>query len=705
MATASQVSCLGQYFQIGMFYNSNREKLTSGKHFWDSSIIQSKKQVSNTYEIITDDSLSNKFKSLNVSDSQKLGFLAGMIEVNGSAQFLNDRMTSKEQARVTLKYSTTTHMEEIDNNELGSIQKSCISSEEGATHVVTGILYGSDTFFVFDRALHPSENICDVTDSLEKMVRRIPKPGGSHEMSEEESKKLICTYYGDISLLSNPSSYKEFTKLFREFPTLLQGKGFPKMAILQPLQSRSPENPTLPMCSTLSARVVDTMEWLHGAEVQCKDLKKQEHCLKFVNLNLQLSNFLLFLNKFKTELAAKLSTFLPKIQENSATEAVQNEQMSSILSPSPFNSKEAVKFLKSKSKELKLLCQYMMNLTKDPSIQFISSRDDSSLYELTTDLQYDHVVLFALNLTSEESNYLLQLKHHLDSTPDCGSSAQPEWFEDQKALKELRYKSKQFLDFYKTNKNKDNVMFAVTDQSRDIESVGKPIMILYSNGVPQHFEAPGHPGVPQLENATENSINLFWLPPEEGAQYIHSYNIFYSISTNSKGADNMKVSITTTKEMICVKDLTPDTEFTFSVEAVCDPGVSICSEEFRARTTPPYCARPADDLIKISNLIKDGSPMIYRLPLNLVSQDSTNMLCRVEVGSRSVSTRKAEKVLMMVGATGAGKSTLINAIANYVLGVKWEDTFRFKVITEEGVQSQAHSQTKYITAYTFHHGD
>ena len=55
---------------------------------------------------------------------------------------------------------------------------------------------------------------------------------------------------------------------------------------------------------------------------------------------------------------------------------------------------------------------------------------------------------------------------------------------------------------------------------------------------------------------------------------------------------------------------------------------------------------------------------------------------------------------MLVGATGAGKSTLINGMVNYILGVDWEDDFRFKLIVEEGDTSQAHSKTKTITAYT-----
>ncbi|XP_030634749.1 uncharacterized protein LOC115815922 [Chanos chanos] len=62
------------------------------------------------------------------------------------------------------------------------------------------------------------------------------------------------------------------------------------------------------------------------------------------------------------------------------------------------------------------------------------------------------------------------------------------------------------------------------------------------------------------------------------------------------------------------------------------------------------------------------------------------------------SGKTPNKAILIVGETGTGKSTLINTMVNYVLGVKPEDKVWFDITGEEG-KSQTASQTSHITVY------
>lgn len=45
---------------------------------------------------------------------------------------------------------------------------------------------------------------------------------------------------------------------------------------------------------------------------------------------------------------------------------------------------------------------------------------------------------------------------------------------------------------------------------------------------------------------------------------------------------------------------------------------------------------------------------------------------------------------MLVGATGSGKSTLIDGFANYLFEVNWEDDFRFTLVNLEDEEKRRH---------------
>ena len=116
--------------------------------------------------------------------------------------------------------------------------------------------------------------------------------------------------------------------------------------------------------------------------------------------------------------------------------------------------------------------------------------------------------------------------------------------------------------------------------------------------------------------------------------------------------------------------------------------------------------RPAQ-IVRRANLTRSATKSdidTFNLPLN--KHRSTAGVGHYVFGELSylaLAGKRRQRTILMLGATGSGKSTLINAMTNYILGVKWEDDFRFKLTDEPAEKSQAHSQTDFITTYDLYH--
>ncbi|KAL1004807.1 hypothetical protein UPYG_G00050870 [Umbra pygmaea] len=94
-------------------------------------------------------------------------------------------------------------------------------------------------------------------------------------------------------------------------------------------------------------------------------------------------------------------------------------------------------------------------------------------------------------------------------------------------------------------------------------------------------------------------------------------------------------------------------------------------------------------------LIRDGNPAVYGIKTNKKNLDLKNQLIKITFGKRDPT--KDNKTILIVGETGTGKSTLINAMVNYVLGVKRKDKVWFEIVKTENTQTE--SQTTAVTVY------
>ncbi|XP_055015759.1 uncharacterized protein LOC129410853 [Boleophthalmus pectinirostris] len=134
-----------------------------------------------------------------------------------------------------------------------------------------------------------------------------------------------------------------------------------------------------------------------------------------------------------------------------------------------------------------------------------------------------------------------------------------------------------------------------------------------------------------------------------------------------------------------------------------------CAKATKQRRPPLATLLPPSEPGKIalerfieeSKKINNGPPARYQLQLKRVNLDKESneesKLRRFTLGERD--PKHLNKTILLVGATGSGKSTLINTLVNFVMGVKFEDKVWFEVITDEKNKPQSESQTTAVSVY------
>ncbi|XP_024265954.2 cytolytic toxin-beta-like [Oncorhynchus tshawytscha] len=785
------LAALGRPFSLGMLYDCRNDHLIPGLTLWDEEALRrdiiTTDEPFTDFKVIISDSTADKYSVLNVNGSLKTSCLAGLVKVEGSAKYLKDVKESQNQARVTLWYTITKKNTQLSMNHLGQehIKYKEVFREGIATHVVTGILYGANAFFVFDREVSSDEDRKDIEGSFKVTLNSIPyvSIGGEVALdkkntSETTTDKFSCRFHGDVLLENNPVSFQDAMDTYKTLPQKV-GEGVPVQVNLLPLKELDPT--ATQMVCQISGSLVDqwqtALEDLSELEMRCNDAMRSKPVKYFKEINAKVKTFkkLCLTENLKTTLA----DLLPSIRGGEKEERVLSEFLKK-QQEFRFNSNILSECLDRIEREINVVDRFLSMITEDYS-QTCSTKIVTSKKELDKEVlnsKVKRVVCFTFTSLGCEDPVLSALDSPSSENTQALLPVKPDltrWYHYDNVFDDMNKQAGLFKDFAEANKEDTQTRF-LSASIPNKEQEGASIY-LYENGSirNEHWEPPSKPEKPTARDRTHNSVTLELLPPNRGAHDVTHYLIEYCIDEKD-GWSSEKTS--ESDAAYTVSGLLPSTGYKFKYRAVCSAGLGPDSEVSDIIKTLPSCppskpeikaystelmvccptpsvigqgvkiqnyvvehkevpteeceeeaewmkrtskdnvciiaglqsltkytvrvryncgeagiskwstpvviatlsktTRLADGVKEKSELKHSGSPSVYEIPMETIQPE--NEVARLRFGEQSSRTRRT---IYLVG----DKDQVMELMINYILGVQWENGFRFKLPQDDEVST------------------
>ncbi|KAK9530899.1 hypothetical protein VZT92_012373 [Zoarces viviparus] len=469
----NNVAALGRPFTLGMLYDVRKDALISGFKLWDNTTLEGKitesVQCSSQFEMTDSDTIESKSSLLDVEASVKASFFCGLVEVEGSAKYLNDQKEFKNQSRVTCQYKSTTHFKQLSMTDLVTLDadQRDIAKNTSATHVVTGILYGANSFFVFDSQKADASSVQNIQGSMRAVINKIPTlslEGQASVQLTDEEKALTdtcsCKFFGDFILESIPVTFAEAVKTCGQLPQLLGEKGenaVPMKVWLMPLKYFSHEAAELisGISVGLVGKMQDALEDLREIRMRCNDSLEDGVLNSFPYIHEEFKTFQKLCDLYASDLQQNMAKKIPSIREGKEDESSLKGVFDD-REKSPFSREKLSKWLDNKEREMNVIrsCVDIMEGTK-------IVQNQSELDREVLDGDVDHALCFVFTSMIKGDTDLDVMATYLDST-EIRSTTEDQWFSSDEVFTTMREKAKAFRDLVRACKNNKRLRFLIT---------------------------------------------------------------------------------------------------------------------------------------------------------------------------------------------------------------------------------------------------
>ncbi|XP_054614029.1 neoverrucotoxin subunit alpha-like [Dunckerocampus dactyliophorus] len=475
VSETKKVAALGQPFTLGMLYNACKDELIPGLNLWDAATLESHTsetaQKSSSFKITASDTIESRSSLMDIEASLKLSFLGGLVEVGGSAKYLNDQKKFKNQSRVSFQYKATTNFKQLSVPALGPLnsQQKQIIEKGKATHIVTGILYGANAVFVFDSEKLESSSVQDIQGNMEAVIKKIPSfslEGSARvHLSKEEqdlTNKFSCKFFGDLILDTNPATFNDAVKAYCELPALMAQKDnrVPLVVWLYPLKLLYDEAPKLigDLSIALARKIQTAMEDGNEVEMRCNESLYSSVAREFTVIHKNLNSFKNLCSFYTSSIKLLLAKSLPAIrdgkQDESALAKVLNDR-----EKSPFSQEHLTKWLDSKERDINVIRSCVDMIMRESNACVVRTKTELDRVVLAPGVT--NVLVYVFTSVDPADPYLDAMAKYLDTSQLQETGETNSYFTNADII-QMREDVQTFLKYAKPLRRSSSVKFLIT---------------------------------------------------------------------------------------------------------------------------------------------------------------------------------------------------------------------------------------------------
>ncbi|CAF3704388.1 unnamed protein product [Rotaria sordida] len=231
---------IGRHEFIGSLYDIRSDRF-EGRNLFNQelppSYISTADCAYTTYIVDENESQKDTFNKLNIDASMKVSLMAGLLNVEGSAKYLNQTKTDSRTVRVThiLHMKTKKQHLHISMTDLCNYFSSDALDNPNATHCVIGITWGANVAATFEENFATSQAAQEIQGNLSAYLKKPTMDiSGDAELNYDDKtnskfRSLNISFSGDIKIKDVPHTIEDVFNIFRTVPSevekLNDGKG------------------------------------------------------------------------------------------------------------------------------------------------------------------------------------------------------------------------------------------------------------------------------------------------------------------------------------------------------------------------------------------------------------------------------------------------------------------------------------------------